>query len=338
MNRQTKQWLAVTVVVLVGMAILVALMWHIPSPQQTQQTHQQPDPGPDTRSVATRPGSTGEDAPTTAASTGGRQQALRDLNAGRAAYGAGDLLQARVMISRAIFSGHLTTDEEANAIADASRIADGTILGPTMIEADPYVTPYRVRSGDTIEGANGIERSRKLHVPARLILRVNRLARGEDIRPGQVLKLVKGPFHAIVHKNDFTMDIYLQRDEGDKIFIRRMPVGLGRNSTTPVGSWRVQKGQKLERPPWDPPPGSGLRQRILWGEPDYAFGVKGLWIGLEGTDERTGLYTDIGIHSTNDPNSIGKANSLGCIRLADDDIDLVYSLLYDQWSCVYVVP
>ena len=39
-----------------------------------------------------------------------------------------------------------------------------------------------------------------------------------------------------------------------------------------------------------------------------------------------------------DPSSIGKANSLGCVRMADEDIDLVFSLLYDVHSRVDVVP
>jgi lipoprotein-anchoring transpeptidase ErfK/SrfK len=44
--------------------------------------------------------------------------------------------------------------------------------------------------------------------------------------------------------------------------------------------------------------------------------------------------TNYGIHSTNDPASIGKEGSLGCIRLNDVDIELVFSLLYEKWSTV----
>jgi lipoprotein-anchoring transpeptidase ErfK/SrfK len=55
-------------------------------------------------------------------------------------------------------------------------------------------------------------------------------------------------------------------------------------------------------------------------------------------DASTRNLTDYGIHSTNDQTSIGGAQSLGCIRLADGDIDLVYSLLYEHWSTVEVRP
>ncbi|HUS46834.1 MAG TPA: L,D-transpeptidase family protein [Phycisphaerae bacterium] len=247
-------------------------------------------------------------------------------------------LEARSELSRSFFSGQLTGAEQAQAIKDLSGLFKATVLARQVIEGDPYALPYVVQPGETVEGKNGIEQKFKLHVPARLILRVNGLTRGEDLRPGRTIKLVKGPFHAIVDKSDFTMDMYLHREGLEPIFVKRVNVGLGMNSSTPVGSWRVALGQKMERPPWDPPPGSGLKRRILWGEPGYAFGIKGLWIGLEGTDAQTGAVMDFGIHSTNDPNSIGRANSLGCVRMADDDIDLVFALLYDVHSTVIVRP
>jgi lipoprotein-anchoring transpeptidase ErfK/SrfK len=117
-------------------------------------------------------------------------------------------------------------------------------------------------------------------------------------------------------------------------------VGLGRNGSTPIGAWHVKKGEKMEHPPYNATGSSGLAvgTRVLWGQPGYPFGVKGLWIGLEGLDATTSLITDFGIHSTNDPTSIGKANSLGCVRMADADIDVVFNLLYDVHSKVDVVP
>ncbi|MCJ7777874.1 MAG: L,D-transpeptidase, partial [Sedimentisphaerales bacterium] len=74
------------------------------------------------------------------------------------------------------------------------------------------------------------------------------------------------------------------------------------------------------------------------GDKDYPLGKEGFWISLVGTDANTIAANGYGIHGTNDPNSIGKASSLGCIRLADADIDLVFNLLYEEWSTVQVVP
>ena len=268
------------------------------------------------------------------------QEARRALDSGKALLASGKLLEARTQLSRAVFSGRLAPAEEAQAVAAAAEAANKTILSRELIEGDPYNVPYMVQAGQTLAGAKGIEMTERLHVPERLLLKVNGLARGADMRPGRTIKLIRGPFHAVVYKGRFLMDLHLQRDDQEKVFIRRVPVGLGRNGSTPVGAWRVKWGEKKERPTYTATEGSGLPvgKIVLFGEPGYPFGTKALWISLEGTDPQTKTITDFGIHSTNDPASIGKANSLGCVRMADNDIDLVFSLLYDVHSRVDVVP
>jgi lipoprotein-anchoring transpeptidase ErfK/SrfK len=101
-----------------------------------------------------------------------------------------------------------------------------------------------------------------------------------------------------------------------------------------VGGGEGKRGGKLIHPTWNPPPSSAVQGPIGYGQPGYALGAKGLWIGLEGIDDSTRDCRNYGIHSTSDPSSIGKEESLGCIRLADEDIDLVYSLLYEVHSTV----
>jgi hypothetical protein len=304
-----------------------------------------PSSGSTTRTAATTPSTApGLTASTLPASTQPaltpltREEGKRAYDEGMGLLKDGKLLPARAALSKAIFSGQLTPPEETQAVKELTDLANRTILGRELLEGDPYNTFYTVRSGDTLEGPRGIEMTQGLHVPASLILRVNGLARGADMRPGKTIKLVKGPFNVIVYKSRFIMDVYLQRELLERVFVRRIPVGLGRNDSTPVGAWRVKKGDKMAQPAWDPPPASGMSKRILYGEPGYPFGKKALWIGLEGMEPQTAAVDAFGIHSTNDPNSIGKANSLGCVRMADDDIDLVFSLLYDVHSRVDVVP
>jgi lipoprotein-anchoring transpeptidase ErfK/SrfK len=45
-----------------------------------------------------------------------------------------------------------------------------------------------------------------------------------------------------------------------------------------------------------------------------------------------------GIHGTNDENSIGKSESLGCIRMHNADIALIFDLLVDGKSTVVIKP
>lgn len=248
---------------------------------------------------------------------------------------AGKLLEARSVLSRVLFSGRLDEKQAEQARTAAARLADETLLSPRFYEGDPYAFQYTFVSGDML---NKVERELKLHVPAQLVLRVNGVPRGSAIRAGQSVKMIQGPFHAVVSKGNFTLDVYLHREGMEKIFVKRMGVGLGANDSTPVGSWKVGLGKKMINATWFPPAGSPIRRPLRPGEADYPLGNAGYWIGLVGTDPNTASCEGYGLHGTNDPNSIGRAVSLGCIRLADSDVDLLFSMLYEEWSTVQVVP
>ncbi len=250
---------------------------------------------------------------------------------------ANRLVEARTELSKAYFSGHLSPAEAIEARRLLSELAEITLIGPrsTVYPGDPYAEYYEFQPGEMLAK---VERKLKLHVPWELIVKINGLHRSEDIQAHRPYKVVYGPFRAVISKSEFQMDIYLHREGLDPVFIRRLPVGTGQNGSTPSGQWRVRLGGKAKRATWYPPPNSPLRGPINYGEENYAFGKKGLWIALEGLDENTRMLRDYGIHSTNDQNSIGTAASLGCIRLADDDIELVYLLLYEHWSTVEIRP
>lgn len=261
----------------------------------------------------------------------------RILRAGGPEHEAhGHFLAARADLSGALLSGKLQGEQEIDARRRATDLAEYTILSRKIVEGDPYTLRYTVQAGDKLQH---VERYKlKLHVPWQILLRINGIADARKVRAGQTMKMLRGPCHAIVTKSAFTLDLYLQRDDLPKVFVKRLRVGLGKNGTTPVGAWRVALGKKMERAPWNPPPNSPNKRKILWDEPGYPLGAKGYWISLEGTDENTRLEEGYGIHGTNDPASIGKAESLGCIRLADPDIELAYSLLYEKWSTVEIRP
>jgi lipoprotein-anchoring transpeptidase ErfK/SrfK len=102
--------------------------------------------------------------------------------------------------------------------------------------------------------------------------------------------------------------------EGDKI-IAAYPMTVGSAQTaTPIGEWKVRGVAKLPRFRYD-------KQMLRHGErsenfhmlppgPNSPVGV--VWIALN--------KRGIGIHGTDDPNTIGQAASHGCIRLANWDI------------------
>lgn len=96
----------------------------------------------------------------------------------------------------------------------------------------------------------------------------------------------------------------------------RYGVGVGRDGFTWSGIHTVSN--KREWPDWRPPPEMRKRQPGLpvhmKGGPGNPLGARALYIGST-------IYR---IHGTHDPDSVGEADSSGCIRLNNDDVIDLY--------------
>lgn len=264
-------------------------------------------------------------------------QPIGAYNVGLQLMADGKLIKARSYLSRALFSGQLTAAQANDARDKLADLAGATLFAKNadFVADDPYTFLYVVQPGDMLQR---LEVRLRLHVPHTLIMKVNNIDDATTIRPGDTLKMIRGPFHAVVDKSDFSMDIYLHREGLEKLYIMRVPVGLGKDDATPVGMWRVRLGGKAIKPRWDPPTRSGGRRSISYGEPGYPFGKLGLWIPLEWIGDASTPFTSYGIHSTNKPETVGTMASLGCIRLRDGNIEDIFTLLYEKWSTVEVRP
>jgi lipoprotein-anchoring transpeptidase ErfK/SrfK len=97
----------------------------------------------------------------------------------------------------------------------------------------------------------------------------------------------------------------------------RYGIGVGREGFTWAGVKQVAR--KAEWPDWIPPQEMIARQpylpRFVAGGPGNPLGARAMYLG--GTVYR--------IHGTNDPTTIGKHVSSGCIRLTNDDVSDLYS-------------
>lgn len=92
--------------------------------------------------------------------------------------------------------------------------------------------------------------------------------------------------------------------------IRIFPVSVGaRTSPSPGGSFRIVT--RIVNPTYYHP------HVVIPPGPDNPVGPR--WVGLS----RKGY----GIHGTNDPQSIGRAASHGCIRLRNKDVEELFSLV-----------
>lgn len=151
---------------------------------------------------------------------------------------------------------------------------------------------------------------------------------------GQKLKLVTGPFHAIVSKSAYRMDVYLgPTDRPDEwVYVRSFRVGLGEGNSTPLGEFVVRPKSKLINPHWVNP---RTGEQFAADDPKNPIGEH--WIGLDGLGDAQ-HYAGYGIHGTIEPDSVGQQRSMGCVRLAADDIAFVYELLTESGSRIRIVP
>jgi lipoprotein-anchoring transpeptidase ErfK/SrfK len=92
----------------------------------------------------------------------------------------------------------------------------------------------------------------------------------------------------------------------------RYGVGVGREGFTWSGVQTIT--QKAEWPDWHPPAQMIARQpylpRFMAGGPGNPLGARAMYLGS----------SEYRIHGTNDPSTIGKFVSSGCIRLTNEDV------------------
>jgi lipoprotein-anchoring transpeptidase ErfK/SrfK len=107
--------------------------------------------------------------------------------------------------------------------------------------------------------------------------------------------------------------LYLVQADGSAL---RYTIGVGRAGFQWKGVHKVSA--KKEWPGWTPPPQMRARVRGLpahmAGGEDNPLGARAMYLGST-------LYR---IHGSNDPDSIGQAESSGCFRMTNDDVKDLY--------------
>ncbi|MGY4476062.1 L,D-transpeptidase [Bradyrhizobium sp. USDA 3364] len=109
----------------------------------------------------------------------------------------------------------------------------------------------------------------------------------------------------------------------------RYGVGVGREGFTWAGTQTISR--KAEWPDWHPPAEMIKRQpylpRFMAGGPGNPLGARAMYLGS----------SEYRIHGTNDPSTIGKFVSSGCIRLTNEDVSDLFSRV-DVGTKVVVLP
>jgi LysM repeat protein len=241
-------------------------------------------------------------------------------------------LEAREVLNAALHSPRLSEDDAATLRTKLGQLNADLVFSPRVVEGDPLSEVYVIQGGDRL---SKIASKRELAVHWKLIQRVNGLSNPNRIREGQKLKLVRGPFHAVVDKSDFRVDIFhgQPNDPESWLYIRSFDVGLGKEDGTPIGTFVVARDSKVSNPAWVNPHDPSER----YGRDDPGNPIGEYWIGLEGLGDAA-AFVGYGLHGTIEPQSVGTEASLGCVRLRPEDIEQVYELLVEGISVVKIVP
>ena len=162
-----------------------------------------------------------------------------------------------------------------------------------------FSDPHIVAWGETLESIG-----REYELPWQYLARLNGVE-PRELQAGQSLKVVRGPFGAVVDLSAFTLTVHMHG-----WYVQEYRIGIGQDGRTPTGRFTVR--EKLENPTWYNPDGGVVEA----DDPENPLGE--YWLGLG---------DHIGIHGTTDPKSIGRAASRGCLHLGDADIREVFELL-----------
>jgi LysM repeat protein len=175
------------------------------------------------------------------------------------------------------------------------RLAKAAYFSPQPNDCEPYV----IQPGDQLRKV-----ANKYQLTWQYLAKLNQVD-PKKIRTGKKLKVVEGPFSAVVDLSDYELTIHCHGN-----FVRKYRVGTGKDGVSPIGEFVVK--EKLENPTYYGPNGDVKAP----DDPLNPLGERWIDIG-----------DSFGIHGTIEPDSIGRSESRGCIRMLNSDVEDVYDLL-----------
>ncbi len=207
-----------------------------------------------------------------------------------------DLLEARELLLEVLeVSSNPVANERARKILDDINIK--LLLSPRPM---PGKIEYRVQSGDSIERI-----ARRHGVNIELIQAVNNI-RSHIIHPGQRMLIPTGELTIHVRVRENLMTVYY-----DGAYFKTYEIGTGRYDKTPRGESVIT--DRIKHPTWWQPDGKA----IPYGSPDNLLGTHWLALDIRG----------YGIHGTWEPESIGRAESEGCVRMRNEEVEELFKII-----------
>jgi LysM repeat protein len=218
------------------------------------------------------------------------QEAYKSLGEGRWS-------DTHLTLSRFYGNPQLTTIEARTLLEVLDQLA-GTVIYSRQHLLEQ---PYRVRPDDSLDRI-----ARSYDVPAELLAKINGIRDPRRLTPGMDLKVLHGPFDAIVDLGRYELTLMLKGR-----YAGRFLIGIGRDLPQLEGQYTVR--DKKTDPVYIGP------DRVIASssrDPSNPWGKRLIELGSQ-----------VGIHGTNDPHNIGRNEGRGSIALGDRDIEDVFDIL-----------
>ena len=217
----------------------------------------------------------------------------------------GDVSAARDLFVQATTDAPFDSEDWQEAMTELGRLNVALILSSKRTSTSKV---YTVQKGDVLTNI-GI----KLNTTQGLLMRANGITNPNKLHLGQNLKYTPKDFRIVIERS--SRRIFLMDEEG---VFKVYSTGLGRdNHETVLGRYRI--GDKEKDPVWFKP-GS---EPVPSLDPLNELGTR--WMPM--VPEEEGLPSDLGIHGTIHPESIGLYSSSGCPRMLKEDVEELYDLV-----------
>ncbi len=245
------------------------------------------------------PGQYGDPAQGTEPQGTGPQQSgtfAEVMDAARQDLEAGQMANALEQLSPWYNNPQLAPAEQQQLNQLLDQIA-GTVVYSTQHLLEP---PYEVQPGERLEDI-----AQRYNVPWQLLAKINGIDDPASLRPGERIKVVRGPFNAVVdlEKRELTLTL------ANGSYAGRFPIGIGQDQPPREGSFAVS--DKVVDPVYH-----GRNAVVGAGDQANPYGTR--WIGLG---------TDLAIHGTDRAENVGRTDLPGSISMKPQDIEDVFDIL-----------
>ncbi|MCX5696795.1 MAG: L,D-transpeptidase family protein [Candidatus Omnitrophica bacterium] len=207
----------------------------------------------------------------------------------------GNLWEAKLVYQQLI-AAYANSPEVMDWQKKSEELNMGLLFSPAIT---PKSVSYEIKHGDTLTKI-----AKEFKTTTQLIMKSNHLS-DDKIVPGRKIKVWNTPFSILVDKSQNI----LMLKSGEEI-LKTYIVSTGVNNSTPVGTYKINN--KLVNPTW-----FKAGAVVAPGSADNLLGTR--WLGFD--------LPGYGIHGTIDPQSLGKQVTQGCVRMANSEVEELYSIV-----------